>query len=197
MTEPGSLAGWGGRSGWSRWSPSTAGSRGSRRAAGSTGGPGSWGAHTASSSRCPRGWSYSGWNRAAGWGSRCCTRSSGPGSPGPRKKWSAKWKMWEHEAICSPAEDATTGQRWSIRYPALTFPMLAKGSRRCSLGAVWHKGEGRCIYSSSDCCLRRKSHKRGLFRWVRGFASSPLPLPLVIGVSWMFTVILSGRFGFF
>ena len=46
-------------------------------------------------------------------------------------------RCWEHEAICSPAEDAATGQRWSIRYPALTFPMLAKGSRRCSLGAVW------------------------------------------------------------
>ena len=65
---------------------------------------------------------------------------------------------------CAPAEDAAPGQTPGIRDPALTFPILERVVRRCSLGAVWAEGECRCIYSSPDCCLRRKSHKRGPFR---------------------------------
>ena len=137
-TEPHSLGGWGGRSGRSRWGPSTAGSRGSRRAAGSTGGPGSWGARRASSSRCPPGWNCSGWSRAAGWGSRCCTRSSGPGSPGPRRRWSAKWEMWKHEAICIPSEDARDAAKIEHQVPSTYLPHSGEREQEvfagCSVG---------------------------------------------------------------
>ena len=35
------------------------------------------------------------------------------------------------------AEDAATAQRWSRGSQALTFPILERGRRRCSPGAVW------------------------------------------------------------
>ena len=140
--EPGSLAGWGGRSGWSRWSPSTAGSRGSRRAAGSTGGPGSWGAHTASSSRCPRGWSYSGWSRAAGWSGRCCTRSSGPGSPGPRRKWSAKWKMLGAWSDLQPRWRCRDGAKVEHQVPRTYLPHVGEREQEVFAGCCVGLGGG-------------------------------------------------------